>query len=36
LRLRRLAGMPQKWNEFVARVLEMVNRPSKLTALAHG
>lgn len=34
-RLRGVTGMPQKWGEFVAQVMELVNRPSKLTAVAH-
>ena len=34
LTLRGVTGMPQKWSEFVARIIELVNRPSKLAALA--
>jgi len=30
-----VAGMPQKWGEFVAQVMELANRPSKSPALAH-
>lgn len=32
--LRGLVGMPRKWGEFVAQVIKLVNRPSKLGALA--
>lgn len=36
LRLRSVTGMPQKWDEFVARVTKLVNRPSNSAALACG
>jgi transposase, IS5 family len=33
--MRDVAGMPQKWGEFLARVTKLVNRPSNLTSLAY-
>ena len=36
LTLRGVAGMPQKWSEFVARITKLVDRPSNSVALAHG
>ena len=35
-RLRGVAGLPQKWSQFVAQVIQLVSEPSKLTALARG
>ncbi len=35
LRLRGMAGIAQKWSEFVARVMKLVSRPSNTTALAY-
>ena len=36
LTLRGVAGLPQKWSEFVAQVIKLVSGPSKLATLAHG